>query len=205
MTITNGYCSLVELKTQLGIELTDTDDDDELEPVVEAVSRWIDDKLGRRFYAASETRYFTATNTDYVIIDDLLSLTTLKTDTSGDGTYNQTWTNSDYRLHPRNASTDGEPYRMIRRAPQGSYYFPDVLDGVEVAGSFGYASSTPSAIKQACLIASERVWKRKDLIFGTAGNADLGTIEAIIPLSNDGEIMALLSSISRKWQSVRPR
>ena len=202
MAITNGYATLKQVKERLGIE--DTKDDIELEGVIEAMSRWIDDHLGRRFYAATDTRYYTPTNGDYIIVDDLLSVTTLKTDSDGNGVYESTWSTSDYRLAPRNALTDGEPYRIVRRAPQGSYYFPTVADAVQIVGSFGYSSTTPKAIQEACILATLRVWERRHLIFGTAGNADLGTVEAIIPLSKDGEIMALISSFSRKWASVRP-
>lgn len=202
MAITNGYSTLVQLKQRL--EIIDTTDDNQLEDVVEAVSRWVDDQTQRRFYAATETRYYTATATDYIIVDDLLSVTTLKTDTDGDSTFEQTWTTSDYRLAPRNAVTDGEPYRMVRRSPQGSYYFPTVDDGIEIAGSFGYSSTTPLAIQEACLLASMRVWERRHLIFGIAGNAELGTLTALAPLVSDGEIKALLGTVSRKWRSVRP-
>lgn len=202
MSITNGYCTLSDLRNELGI--TDSDDDRKLESVIEAVSRAIDSERGRRFYAATETRYYGATSADYVITDDLLSITTLKTDEDADGTYERTWTTSDYTLLPFNAATDGKPYIKVQRAPLGSYYFPTEYaaleyKGVQITGSFGYSSTAPAAIKRACLLMGMRVFKRKDMIFGTSGNASLGTVEAIIPLFKDGEFQRLLNTVKKRW------
>jgi hypothetical protein len=64
MAITNGYVTLPELKARLYSAnpnmQQDPLDDAGLERVIEAVSRWIDADRGRRFYAATETRYYTA-------------------------------------------------------------------------------------------------------------------------------------------------
>ncbi len=55
MAITNGYCTLAELKASLAI--TDSVDDTPLEAAVTAASRMIDDYTGRFFYADGTTQW----------------------------------------------------------------------------------------------------------------------------------------------------
>jgi hypothetical protein len=190
----------------------DQKDDADLELVIEAVSRWIDQDrsvhdFARRFHSVEETRYYTARSGVIVVIDDLLSITSLATDSGGDNTFATTWAAADYLLSPRNALLDNEPYLFLRAI--GSKSFPTGTEEVKVTGAFGYCAiaDVPKAIAEACLLVSERVWKRKDTIFGTSGNAQLGQIQAIIPLHHDGEVKALLESIPRRrpiredWES----
>ena len=47
---------------------------------LDAASRWLDERLDTRFRAVAETRYYTARWYDLLIIDDLVSLTSLKSD-----------------------------------------------------------------------------------------------------------------------------
>lgn len=197
MAISNGYCTLVELKSRLGI--SDATDDTALENVVTAVSRWIDEDRGRRIYSASgETRYYTAEDSSFVPVDDLLSLTSLATDEDGDGTYERTWASTDYHLEPYNAPLHSKPYTYISRSPLSNYTFPTVRKGIKLVGTFGFASTTPPAIKEACLLVSMRVFHRKDLLYGVSGSADLGTLQAIADLGSDGEVKALLNSVPKR-------
>lgn len=196
MTISNGYATLTELKAYL--DISDPEDDPKLENVITATSRWIDQELGRRFYTASETRYFTAHNPRLCIVDDLQSITTLSTDYGGDGTFETTWTSTDYNLWPYNASTDSKPYSAIEAAPAGNYSFPTVRRGVSVAGVFGYSAATPDVIREACLLMSARVFKRKDLVYGISGSVDLGTLTVIGSVGRDDELMKLLGSIGKR-------
>lgn len=166
MAISNGYCTLAELKAYENISSTNANDDTVLEDLVEHASRTIDNLCGRRFYSATETHYFTPDYIDLLFVDDLLSVTTLKADEDGDGTYELTWATSDYSLEPRNAllSIPPAPYTMIRVKPNGLYSFPGVLNGIEIAGSWGYntTSSHPDPIKTACLIiVSDAMLKRE--------------------------------------------
>jgi len=163
------------------VDVTDLDDDAEIEKVITAISRAIDTVCKRRFYAATETRYFTAQRADLLFVDDLLSVTTLKTDQGGDRVYETTWATTDYDMLPSNAALAGEPYLRIAPAPMSSKRFPAHAKGVEIAGSFGYASSTPAVIKEACLLWSMRVWKRREAIFGVIGTTALGQMTIKIP------------------------
>ena len=170
--MSDRYCDIGTLKTRLGI--TDTTDDVSLNAMIEAVSRIIDELTQRRFYASTETRYYQATDAYRIYVDDLLSVTTLKTDYTSSGTWTYTWTTSDYDLGPVNASADGWPYLYIERKPYGDYYFPiteSVPRSIQVVGSFGFSSTVPDMIGEAALLASEQVFKRKDAIFGVMGPA----------------------------------
>jgi len=197
MAITNGYTTLNVYKQRFydPDHQSDTDDDAAIEAVITAVSRAIDDVTARRFYAATQTRYYTAHYTDYLTVDDLISVTSLKTDDDGDRTYENTWQTTDYDLMPYDASTDGEPYRWIETSPDSDYIFPKGMrKGVEIAGSFGYATTAPAAIQEACLLAAHRYMKRKDTPLGVSANTTLGQVNIIIrSLAEDPDIMALIS------------
>ena len=197
MAITNGYATLAELKSRLG--LSDTADDAVLESVVTAVSRQIDQWCGRRFWASTQTRLYTAVSATMVLTDDVLAVTALRTDSDGDGVYESTWSTADYRLRPANAALESqaEPYTWIGAAPRASYSFPASLDeGVQVTGTFGYSTSTPPVVNEACLIQAGRIFRRRDAVFGIAGSAEMG--QAIVVPRLDPDVRALLSPLARR-------
>jgi len=191
MAITNGYATLAEVKARLGIN--DSNEDSVIEATIEAASRLIDQATGRVFYATTATRYFTAADPDLLFLpDDLLSVTTLKTDEDGDRTYEITWAATDYDLEPYNAT----PYTRIQVAPRGTRTFPPTRRGVEIVGSWGYnaTGSYPDMVNEACLILAARYYKRKDSPFGTTGTAEYG----IMRLSKtDPDVAGLLRGFVR--------
>lgn len=201
MAITNGYITTGDLQLAIdpGNDVSWSGiDDSVMETIIAATSRAIDNMTGRRFYSATETRYYTARWSDWLPVDDLLSVSTLKTDDNGDGTHNTTWAASDYILQPRNAAADSDnvrPYTSIEINENGDYSFPiNVVDGVELVGTFGYRETPPPEIKQACLLMSHRLWKRKDAIFGVAGNIQQGVTVVQAHIRKDADVMLLLSS-----------
>lgn len=191
MAPTNGYCSVAELKARLWpTGITDTSDDAVFDQVITAVSRQIDEFCHRRFFAVTETRYFKPEWADLLFVHDLLSVTTLKTDDDGDRTYEHTWATTDYDLGPDNAALDGKPYTRIDTTPSGNHTFPvGVRKGVEIAGAWGYATSAPAMVKEACLLQSARVYKRRDAVFGVIGSAELGQLQVIPRLDPDVDTM----------------
>ena len=88
MAITNGLATLEEVKRSL--DLTDSVDDTLLELVIEAASRQIEQYTERIFTSSTATRVYTPQDNFNVEIDDLTSLTTLKTSTNLDGVFDQT-------------------------------------------------------------------------------------------------------------------
>ena len=172
-----SYASLSEFKAAVGI--TDTTDDGALQSVLDATDTLIDLYCDRKtgFGTASETRFYTAEDYEYVLTDDLVSVTTLQTDDDANGTYETTWTvGTDYVLAPVNAALDGFPYTEIDTSVSWPRNFPkDVYIGVKVVGVFGFPS-VPAAVKQAEIIQAGAVWNSRTAPFGVIGSADLGGI-----------------------------
>jgi len=172
-----SYASLSEFKAAVGI--TDTADDGALQSVLDATDTLIDLYCDRKtgFGTATETRYYTAEDYEYVLTDDLVSVTTLQTDDDANGTYETTWTvGTDYVLAPVNAALDGFPYTEIDTSVSWPRNFPkDVYIGVKVVGVFGFPS-VPAAVKQAEIIQAGAVWNSRTAPFGVIGSADLGGI-----------------------------
>jgi hypothetical protein len=169
--------------------------DTELENCIEAASRAIDSYCKRRIYAAAETRYYSPRLPDWLEVDDLLTVTTLKTDEDGDRTYETTWAVTDYDLMPTNAALRGRPYTMIQTTPNGNYSFPVGVKSVQIAGSFGYAGTTPDAVNEACLLLSTRLFKRKDAPFGIMGSPELGELRNL--RADDPDLITLLKGIRK--------
>lgn len=170
------YTTRALLKSRLGIN--DTTDDTMLDAIITAVSRQIDDYCGRRFYAATETRYYTASHCGSLLVDDVLSVSSLQTDDDGDRTYENTWATTDYDLEPANAQLESQPqpYWRICITPNSNYGFPvGVSRGVKITGSFGFASSTPAVIAEACLHQSELTYRQKDNPYGAMSGEQFAT------------------------------
>lgn len=190
MPITNGYATLNELKASLRI--TDNVDDALLELAIESASREIDSSCERTFYnMGTATRYFVAQDAFYTEIDDLISITHLKTDPDGDGSYTITWSASDYQLEPLNGFVGGiiSPSTGIRA--KDTYLFP-LEEGealVEVRGVWGW-SATPVAVKQATIIMASRLYKRNDSPLGVAGFGDIGVVR-VAKLDPDVEALIM--------------
>jgi hypothetical protein len=199
MTISNGYTTLAEAKLRIG-NMTDTDAsrDTSLESVIEACSRAIDDYAGFHLYAdgTDTIRYYRATTSQICYVDNLISVTTLKTDGDGSRAYSDTWAVTDFDLQPDNAS--GDPYQWITITPSGGYVFPLWSRGVKITGKFGWSTATPKQAAEACLLMVEQLWLRKDKPFGVSGGAGAmlsADVQSI--MYNDPHIMSLLMRFKR--------
>ncbi len=142
----NSYASLTELKGILGV--SSTTDDVMMRKIIESASRSIETNLNRRFYSTTETKYFNGALTLW--IPDLLSVTTLKTDEDGDGTFENTFDGTagtgDYILYGGGLedSLNLYPRTHIEINPSGDYgsFANGVKRGVEIAGVWGYGDGT---------------------------------------------------------------
>ncbi len=201
MAITNGYTTLAVLKSAMRIPSADTVDDAMLETSIEAASRQIDGYCERVFYQTADvTRVYKPTDNFVTEIDDLVSLTTLKTSSSGTG-FDITWANTDYQLEPLNGIAGGlvSPATQIRAI--GNYIFPtwnsnNVNAGeatVQVTGTFGW-SAVPTAIKQATILLAQRQFKRYDSPLGVAGYGEIGVVRVS---RVDPDIAAILAPFRR--------
>lgn len=172
-----SYATLAQFKAAVGI--TDNTDDTPLQNVLDATDTLIDLYCDRKtgFGTASETRYYTAQDYDYVLTDDLVSVTALHTDDLSNGTYSTAWTaGTDFQLTPKNYALDGFAYTGISRSNAYTKNFPkDVFLGVRVQGVFGFPS-VPAAVVQAEIIQANAVWSSRTAPFSVIGSADLGGI-----------------------------
>lgn len=110
--------------------------------LIELASREVDARCRNHFYPETATRDFTAARASELLIDSLLSLTSLATDDTGDYTYATTWAVGDYFLDPANTL----PKTAIRPRPDGNYSFPTGHPrGVRVTGSWGYGDGRRAA------------------------------------------------------------
>lgn len=184
MAITNGYCSLNEIKASARI--TDSVDDAMLELAVEAASRMVDSYTQRYFYnAGTAVRIFAPQDSYVTEIDDLITLTQLET-SDGDN-FGTTWQAKDYQLEPLNGSVDGLTGHPATRIRAVDDFLFNVLDGeatVRVTGTWGWPS-LPVAIKQATVIQAARIFKRNDSPLGIAGFGDMGAIRVGSQLDPD--------------------
>ena len=77
-----------------------------------------------------------------LLIPDLVSLTSLKEDSTDDQSFNETWAAGDYRLEPYNAEPEqhwGEPHTSIRVRQHGAKTtFSSGEQRFQIAGVWGY-------------------------------------------------------------------
>jgi len=182
---TTVYASVAEVKAYLG--LTSSSQDANLAIALEAACRGIDNYCGRRFWLddAASPLVFTPEWYDLLKLPDIGSTTglTILMDTASDGVYDTAWvadarTGYGYRLEPVNAlaaseSVEHGPYTQAR-ALAGQ--FPIYPYSMQVTAQWGWPA-VPGPIKDATLLWTSRVWKRKDAVLGVAGDQDVGFLE----------------------------
>jgi len=198
------YCSITELKYRIGMDPADTSDDDQFLLAVQSATRGIDQYTGRYFWQGPDTRVFSTLDIETCKVDDLVSITTMSTDSTGLRVYDQLWAPADYNLEPVNAPTpspEAQPYTLIRALAGGGgrYWFPWIYplsnpDRVKITGMFGWPA-VPYLVKQVALQASEDIYKLKDAPFGVLGSADMG----IMRITANPQMTEML------WSYVRGR
>ena len=182
--INQGYATRNQVKAALRIGTADTLDDDLIDNCVGAASRLIDGYCNRRFWqtGTAEARVYQAEDSFYCSIDDIAGTAlTLKTSTQADGTFDLTWSRSDYQLEPLNGNLDGLTWSYDKIRAVGDYLFPTVNANygeqalVQVTAIFGWPS-VPEPVTQATIIQASRIFKRYDSPLGVVGFGDLGQI-----------------------------
>lgn len=171
-TLGRLYATVSALKSRLGD--TASTDDFEYHTACFAASRVVEHYCQRFFYrTSSTTATYVADNLYRLVLadtdpwaGDLVSVSTLKSDESGDGTYETTWSASDYQLWPVNAAVGPEtrPYIEIRAVGDRTFPLPSTplshRDQVQVTGVLGWPA-VPYSVKQAALIIAAELFKSK--------------------------------------------
>lgn len=200
MAITNGYCTLAEIKASLAI--SDSVDDTPLEAAVTAASRMIDDYTNRFFYQdgsvqTPQSRYYTSVDNWRLSVDDFVSLTEVATDENMGYNYDTIWAATDYLVDPVNNPRRGWP--LTRLTAVDRYIFPRYLpQSVKLTGIWGW-SAVPAEVNMACLLQAARLFVRRQSPFGIAGSPDLGTVRLFSKL--DADVETLVRPLRRRFGS----
>lgn len=177
--IGDAYATVAELKTRMDIDHADADT--QLGEALSAASRGIDMCCDRQFSKVdtASARIYRVDGAYSAEVDDFYSTSGLviKTDGSGDGTFETTWVAADYELRPLNgivSGLTGWPYSTI--AAVGSRTFPNTARAcLEVTALWGW-DIVPAPVKEATLVGAEELYKLKDAPFGVAGFDAYGAV-----------------------------
>lgn len=173
----------------------------ELEAACAAASRRVEEFCNRVFWDADSAtaRVYSARHIDRLDLDEFHTTTGLviATDTTGDGTYDTTWSSTDYQLEPVNGVRHGRPgwpYSTIRAV--GDYRFPVNAEArVQVTARWGWAD-IPAEVTQATLITAHRLFMRATSPEGVAGFDQLGAVFRVARV--DPDVADLLDPVVRK-------
>lgn len=199
MAVTNGYCTVAEVRTHLGDTGTKLTTES-LEFAINAASRAVDKFTGRKFWldSAVATRVYRPTDAQRAWVDDIGTTTGLvvKTDTTGDYTWATTLASDDYQLEPLNSdSAASEPYAWWILTAIDDELFP--IDSrrytLQVTAKFGW-SAVPDEVKYAALLKSVSLFKRRDAPFGVAGFGEFGAVRIT---RRDPDVLELLEPLIR--------
>lgn len=185
------------------IDAADTPADESLiERALCAATAWLQSSEGcnRRFtLETGVTRYYRPMQSGRVDVIDLVSVTSIALDTTGNRTYATTLAPSDYILWPFNE----DRYQEIRSWPLASRSF---IAGqmVRVVGEDGYVvnGQVPAAMQQACLILTARYFARRQSPFGVLQLPEMGRVATLPKLDPDVEELIAPYRRSTTWVVV---
>ena len=178
-----AYATVAELASHLGLsdainqsgQMVDATRNARYQLALDTATSMIDQDTGRVFTSTVATKALMSSGETLLMVPDLVSVSTLKVDGDGDGTYETTLAAADYELLSFNETHSGWPYQAIQRIddhwPLPSWGGRRKL--VQIAGTWGW-SAVPSAIKQACLIMAARQVARGNASLGVQGVSDFG-------------------------------
>jgi hypothetical protein len=188
---TSLYVTRAEVKATLDLS-DNTYADDDIDEACSAASRAIDHLTGRRFYQATETRYYTVDPyTTYVEIQDAQSVSAVTIDTDGNGSYETTWIEGiDFYLDPPNAVADLRLFTRLSLRSQAGRRFPGYARAVKVDGTFGPAE-TPVEVRQfAKILAIKLLVRSRQAPFGfQAVGGDLGAVARLARTDPDFQVL----------------
>lgn len=193
------YASQTELKARLHI--SDAQDDAIADAALAAASRAVDRHCHRRFWqdSVAQTREYVVKDSDMAWVDDIATTAGLiiKTDTTGDYSWAETWDTDDYDLEPANAdafeagdrTTDAHAWWRIVAVDAKTFPVHPRRKTLQVTAKFGW-SAVPDAVSEATLLKAKHLFERKDMIAGV-----LGFDQAAIRISRweDPDVVMLLA------------
>lgn len=209
----NEYITPAQLKSTLSLDATDTYADADINMAISAASKAIERACQRRFWvdATDQVRYYERTNRIMVVIDDLVSVTSVKTDPTGQNNYSENWIeDTDYVFGPLNAAANGWPYETINRLfagnyigppndeyllPVGRYFLPLGPRRIQVTGKFGWPEIPDQVIEATTIFAARLLRRAREAPYSVIG---LGFDGASIRIPKmDPDILSLLDGLRR--------
>lgn len=198
MTVT-GYVTIQQLKPYLGI--TGTGDDELLDRLIFAAQRYIETDRGYSFMVISDTtRYFTVgVDTDGPTLNfDMWCAAITTVTNNADGASPETITSTYYTTRPRNIG----PYHAITIKSSSNYswtYTSDREAGISVAAKWGWSTTPPNDIKQACTRLAAYYYRQKDAgVFDTTAIPDAGVIQ--VPQGIPRDVRLILDQYPRGFE-----
>ena len=183
MAISQGYASLIQLKSAIGI--ADGIDDPMLEMAIESASRQIDSYTERYFYnAGTATKIFAPIDNWVCPTEDFITLSQVQTSEDGES-WDTTWSTEDWQPEPLNGRAGGlvTSFTQIRAVEDYLFPYRNGEATVRLTGTWGW-SAVPIAITQATIILASRIFKRLDSPLGIISN-DLGSMRVGFRLDPD--------------------
>jgi hypothetical protein len=177
------YASVEALKSRLGIGATDTADDFELHTACFAASRMVENYTQRLFWrtAPATVRTLVPTSPHRLKLGpfaDLVSLSALATDSTGDGVFETAWASSDYQLWPANPSAAPEtrPYTQIRAVAGRTFPIPYAVaaraDRAQGTGVWGWPA-VPYSVRQSAAITAAELFRSKSTFEAQGGYEEM--------------------------------
>lgn len=185
-----AYTTKALVKAYLGIS-ADTDDD-LIDALIARAQAIIDNYTGRKFEAATATKYFTVADIEgrylYLHRYDLLTVTAL---TNGDGSVIAA---ENYRLEPHNES----PKWAIRLDKDTSWEWTDSDSEISIAGTWGMFATAPDDIAHAAIRLTSFLYRQKDNSQDVERPIITGSGVTIMPTSIPKDVTAILNKYRRR-------
>lgn len=180
----NEYCKVEDVKVAFPDYSVGTKYDNAIERLVKTVSRLFDKYTGREpgayFVDTDVIRYFEAFDSSDpdLLIDELAAAPTeVAVAEAGDITDYTVWASTNYILYPLNSTPYTELKVDILNGTKSNW--PQFPKSIKITGKFGYATTVPDEIKEACIIQLIRLLKRMQ-----KGFADTGAIIELAKLTH---------------------
>jgi hypothetical protein len=164
-----GYCSIYDVKQRMGIDVSDTGDDEELLQHIDQAAGWLENRCGWAFLPDPVTGTVAYTFDGYdALLGGLIlpvprgvrSITTLKTTTVTGGTL-ATVPTTEYVLRPSLMHrSPGWPATEVWLSDVGATRFYPGLDNIEITGAFGW-SAVPREIEAVALRLVVSNWRAR--------------------------------------------
>ena len=191
-----NYTTTSLVKASLGIPSGTTSEDAYIEDAIDAAEDEINNFCDRTFVAdgSATARVYQPSTNVLVYTDDFYTTTSLvvKQDDSNDGTYGTTLTITSDFIVVGNAA----PFNCIRSVSSPFPRYTSNRPTVQVTAKWGYKTAVPSAVAQAALILSARLFQRRSSPLGVMAGVvnDFGPIRVS---RIDPDIQRLLAGYRR--------